>query len=59
MEVGGFVREQVRKGGRHRFCFSKLLISLIEILLINQEVGNKKGSKTEDIFCTQYLNLFT
>ena len=59
MEGGGFVRDQVGKGGRHIFRILELLISLIEILLINQEVGNKKGLKTEDIFCTQYLNLFT
>ena len=41
------------------FRFQILSFSLIEILLINQEVGNKKWSKTEGIFCTQYLNLFT
>ena len=54
MEGGGFVRDQVGKGGRHRFCISnfgiqiseftfRICSSVIEILLTNQEVGNKSG----------------
>ena len=51
MEGGGFVRDQVGKGGRHKFCISEFLsvINSVEILLTNQEVGNKKGQETEDI----------
>ena len=51
MEGGGCVRDQVRKWGRHKFCISEFLsvINSVEILLINQEVGNKKGWETEDI----------
>ena len=71
MEGGGLLRNQAGKGGRHRFHisifgfrvsdfeFRILCFSLIEILLIDQKVGNNKWSKTEGIFCTQYLNLFT
>ena len=40
------------------FQFQISSFSLIEIFLINQEVGNKKWLKTEGIFCTQCLNLF-
>ena len=70
MEGGGLVRDQAGKGGRHRFRISNFNIrisnfgililgfSQIKILLINQEVGNKKWLKTEGIFHTQYLNLF-
>ena len=65
MEGGGLLRDQVGKGGRHRFRISNFYIqisnfgicissfSLIEILLTNQEVRNKKWSKTEGIFHTQ------
>ena len=57
MEGGGFVRDQSEKGGRHRF--SILNFRIVDQFDRDQEVGNKKGSKTEDIFCTKYLNLFT
>ena len=46
MARGGLLREQAGKGGRQRFLNFDILI---EILLINQEVGNKKWSKTEGI----------
>ena len=57
MEGGGFVRDQVVKGGRHRFCISEfskfcdIVINLIEILLIIRKWVIKRGGKQRTLSC--------